>query len=438
MLNGPAQETTRITNNSQGSTRHDVLPLETWLVRQILRALNHVPIFIQLPDGSRVNPPDVTPELGIIIHTRRALWLFISNPALRFGEEYAKGNIEVVGDIVAFMLAIYRARPALHKMSFFNRYVVEGIRRRRNNTYQQSRDNVHHHYDIGNDFYKLWLDEDLVYTCAYFPGPTATLEQAQRAKLDYVCRKLRLQPGETVVDAGCGWGALAIHMARYYGVKVRAYNVSHEQIVEATARAKRLGLDGQVTFIEDDYRNISGRFDVFTSVGMLEHVGTAHYKTLGGVIDNSLTDKGRGLLHSIGQTEACAMNPWLVKHIFPGGYAPTLREMMGVFEPRGFSIMDVENLRLHYARTIEHWLQRFNQQEDKIRRMFDAEFVRTWRLYLAASIATFQQGGAELYQILFSREAVNDIPLTRAHLYNDDAEPDTDGQAWRIGRARPL
>jgi len=432
VLNRPTQATTGATGDPVIKPSNSVTSIEKWLTRLMLNALNHTPIFIQLPDGSRISPAGSDPQLGMIIHKRRSLWLFISNPALYFGEEYAKGHIEVVGDLVDFLIAVNQARPPLHKMNFFNRYVVEGFNRKRNNTFNKSRNNVYHHYDIGNEFYKLWLDENMVYTCAYFPAPTATLEQAQTAKLDYVCRKLNLQPGETVVDAGCGWGALAIHMAKYYGVKVKAYNVSHAQIVEATARAKQLGVSDKVSFVEDDYRNISGSFDVFTSVGMLEHVGTTHYKTLGQVIDNSLTDKGRGLLHSIGQTEACAMNPWLVKHIFPGGYAPTLREMMGVFEPRGFSILDLENLRLHYAKTIENWLQRFDRRQDEIRHMFDEDFIRTWRLYLAGSIATFRKGGAELYQIVFSREAMNDIPLTRAHLYSDVVDTRLDRKAWQI------
>ena len=152
------------------------------------------------------------------------------------------------------------------------------------NTLSGSKENIHDHYDIGNDFYRLWLDDKMQYTCAYFPAPSATLEEAQIAKMDHVCKKLMLRPGETVVEAGCGWGTLALHMARHYGVKVKAYNISHEQVVSAREQAKAEGLDNAVEFIEDDYRNLSGKFDVFVSIGMLEHVGTRYYRELGKII----------------------------------------------------------------------------------------------------------------------------------------------------------
>src|SRR3569623_864318 len=215
-----------------------------------------------------------------------------------------------------------------------------------------ARDNIHHHYDIGNDFYRLWLDSELVYTCAYFPDAAASLEQAQQAKLEYVCRKLCLKPGETVVEAGCGWGALARYMARRYGVTVRAYNISHEQIAHARERARAEGGDGRVEFIVVVYRAISDRCDAFVSVGMLEHVGKAIYGELGAVIDRCLDAQGRGLLHSIGRDRPMPMNAWIERNIFPGAYPPALLEMSEVLEPGGISVMDVEILRLHLARTL--------------------------------------------------------------------------------------
>ena len=253
----------------------------------------------------------------------------------------------------------------------------------------------------------------MVYTCAYFPTPDTSLEDAQTAKLDLVCRKLWLQPGETVVEAGCGWGALALHMARHYGVTVKAYNVSREQIRTARERAKAAGLDGRVEFIDDDYRAIRGQFDVFASVGMLEHVGLRNYRCLGEVIDRCLRPGGRGLIHSIGRDEAGPLNSWIEKRIFPGAYAPCLREMMQVLEPRRFSVLDVENLRLHYALTLQHWLDRFEAASSRVAEMFDEGFVRAWRLYLAGSLAGFRTGTLQLFQVLFARHASNDIPWTR-------------------------
>ncbi|OGW38896.1 MAG: cyclopropane-fatty-acyl-phospholipid synthase, partial [Nitrospirae bacterium GWD2_57_9] len=289
--------------------------------------------------------------------------------------------------------------------------------RPRLNSLSGSRENIHDHYDIGNDFYRLWLDDRMQYTCAYFPSPSATLEEAQIAKMDHVCKKLMLKPGETVVEAGCGWGTLALHMAKNYGVKVKAYNISHEQVVNARQQAKALGLDKLVVYIEDDYRNIRGTFDVFVSIGMLEHVGAQYYRELGTVIGRSLKENGRGLIHSIGRNKAEPMNAWLERRIFPGSYSPTLREMMEIFELSGFSIIDVENLRLHYAKTLEHWLGRFEQAKERIGTMFDEKFIRSWRLYLAGSIAAFAVGDLQLFQVVFAHPGKNDLPWTRAHLY---------------------
>jgi len=291
------------------------------------------------------------------------------------------------------------------------------MERVRANTPQRSRENVHHHYDLTRDFYRLWLDPQLVYTCAYFPSPDVTLEQAQIAKMDHICRKLRLQPGETVAEAGFGWGTLALHMARHYGVRVKAFNLSHEQTVFARQRAREEKLDGEVEFIEDDYRNISGRSDVFVSVGMLEHVGMSHYPDLGSVIHRVIGDSGRGLLHFIGRNRPAPLSAWIKKRIFPGAYTPALGEVIDIFEPWDLSVLDVENLRPHYAKTLEHWLDRFNRAEPQVSAMFDSKFVRTWRLYLAGSLVAFRVGTMQLFQIGFAGPEAPRIPSTRSHVY---------------------
>jgi cyclopropane-fatty-acyl-phospholipid synthase len=324
--------------------------------------------------------------------------------------------IEIEGELTAFLETVYRT---MADTPLFRRISDPGAYRRNQpslNSLMGSRRNIHHHYDIGNNFYQLWLDAEMVYTCAYFPDPTYSLEDAQIAKMDLICRKLRLQPGQTVVEAGCGWGALARHMARQYGVNVRAYNISHEQIAYARKRTASEKLEGHVEYIEDDYRNITGRYDAFVSVGMLEHVGPDHYLELGRVIDRSLKDRGVGLIHTIGQNQATPMSPWFLKRMFPGSYPPTIREMMAIFEPFDFTVQDVENLRLHYARTCEHWLGRFEQNLDLIREMFDERFIRTWRLYLSGCIANFYIGTLQLFQVVFSRHTNNSVPWTRAHL----------------------
>jgi cyclopropane-fatty-acyl-phospholipid synthase len=263
----------------------------------------------------------------------------------------------------------------------------------------------------------MWLGETMAYTCAYYPNLAATLEQAQIAKMDHVCRKLQLQPGDHVVEAGCGWGGLALHMASRYGARVRAFNISAEQIAYARERARRERLDDRVEFVQDDYRNISGRYDVFASVGMLEHVGRENYPELGRVIRRSLGSAGRGLIHSIGRNRPGPLHPWITRRIFPGAYAPSLGEMMQIFEPSGLSVLDVENIRLHYALTLRHWMDRYRAAEDRVRRMFDDTFVRMWRLYLAGSIAGFETGTLQLFQVVFSTRENNQVALTRQHQY---------------------
>jgi cyclopropane-fatty-acyl-phospholipid synthase len=237
--------------------------------------------------------------------------------------------------------------------------------------------------------------------------------------MDHICRKLRLRPGDKVVEAGCGWGALALHMARQYGAEVKAFNISTEQVRYGRERARAEGLAGRVEFIEDDYRNIRGRFDAFVSVGMLEHVGKEKYAALRAVIDRCLTMEGsRGLLHFIGRDRQRPLNAWIRRRIFPGAYPPTLREALEwIFEPGGLSVLDVENLRLHYARTLVHWLGRFENTVEQVRAMFGEPFVRAWRLYLAGSEAAFATGWMQLFQVVFTRTGENDVPWTRDHLY---------------------
>jgi cyclopropane-fatty-acyl-phospholipid synthase len=290
------------------------------------------------------------------------------------------------------------------------------------NTLPDSRDNVHHHYDLGNPFYQLWLDRELVYTCAYFAEPHMSLEAAQIAKFDLVCRKLRLRSGETVIEAGCGWGALALHMARQYGVHVKAFNVSREQLEYARSRASREGLAGRVEFIDDDYRNVVGQYDAFVSVGMLEHVGLKHFHSVADVLRRTIRpDGGRGFLHFIGRDIARPLNAWITRRIFPGAYPPTLAEVTkGIIAPAGMSTIDVENLRLHYARTLACWSERFAAAREQVRALYGATFERAWELYLAGSQAAFATSSLQLFQVLFVPRRSTPPALTRADIYEAD------------------
>ncbi len=390
--------------------------MEARLLQRLLQAAGNPEVELLLWNGIAVRGADLrdTPAGRVRIKDRATLYRMLRDPQMEFGEAYSEGRVEVEGDLVKLLESAYRASPAERRRGVLARLVG---RRPRANTLAGSRENIHHHYDMGNEFYSLWLGSTMAYTCAYYPTEDATLDQAQLAKFDHVCRKIRLQSGEHVVEAGCGWGGLAMHMAEHYGAKVRAFNISKEQIKWAREQAQARGLAGRVEFIEDDYRNVSGQYDAFVSVGMLEHVGVENYPALGRLIRRVLPANGRGLIHSIGRNSPGELHPWIEKHIFPGACPPSLAQMAQIFEPSGLSVLDVENLRLHYARTLRDWLGLYERAEEKVRALYDEKFVRMWRLYLAGSIAGFTTGTLQLFQVVFATAENNDLPATRAHLY---------------------
>jgi cyclopropane-fatty-acyl-phospholipid synthase len=381
-------------------------PFDRWVLGRIQQTVPTAPIQFALWDGFELPPPSRPTVSTVRFRNRPGLFSWLWDPDLNFGETYMSGAVEISGDLVELLEAVYRAlSPAKPRPWWLWQ---------KSNDVRAAKENVHHHYDLGNEFYRLWLDREMVYTCAYFPTPEYSLEAAQLAKMDLVCRKLRLVPGERVVEAGCGWGSLALFMAANYGVSVRAFNVSVEQIAYARERAARAGLSRQVEFVEDDYRNATGTYDAFVSVGMLEHVGLREYPTFGSVIGRSIGPNGRGLLHFIGRDRPMPLNPWIRKRIFPGAYPPTLSEVVDrALVPQQLSVLDVENLRLHYEKTLAHWLERYNGAADTIARMFDEPFVRAWRLYLAGSQVAFRTGSMQLFQIVFARGGSNHIPWTR-------------------------
>jgi len=387
------------------------------LMRWVLQQAGNPRISVRLWNGDEFQVTESRPVACMELKEPRAVFELLRARSVGFGECYSQGSIEIHGDLLAFANEVTAAITRKQAGRYYGPKIGSLLHAMRYNTLTRSRNNVHHHYDLGNEFYKLWLDERMQYTCAYFASPAATLAEAQLAKLDHVCRKLRLQPGQKVIEAGCGWGGLALHMAEHYGVEVIAYNNSHEQVAFARQRAAEMGLENRVTFVEDDYRKIADRCDVFVSVGMLEHVGLGNFRTLGEIISRCLRQDGIGLVHSIGRSHPQKPDAWIVKHIFPGGHMPSLSEMTRVFEPHKLSIIDVENLRLHYARTCALWLQNFLSAADQVTAMYDEKFVRMWQLYLAGASAGFQSGTLQLYQILFAPPGNNKVPWTREYQY---------------------
>ena len=412
-LGVPAAQRDPENEPEQAASSPEPNAVDRWLHRQLTSRLDGERVQVVLWDEPE---PAATDRLPIVVRIgdRKALRRVVLHPDLYFGDLYAAGRITVHGALLTAIDEAYRytAQKTAPLAKF--------VRGRKIPTpdLMDSRRNIHHHYDIGNDFYKLWLDrEALQYTCAYYADSAMTIEQAQQAKMHHVCRKMRLKPGETVAEAGSGWGGFALFMAKHYGAKVRSFNISKEQVAYARDWARREELQNNVEFVEDDFRNISGKYDAFVSIGMLEHAGAGNYRDLGRLIDRVLTPEGRGLIHTIGRDKPQPLNPWIDKRIFPGAYPPTLREMMEIFEPNGLSVLDVENIRLHYAETLRAWLDRFEENVDSVRSMFDETFVRAWRLYLVGSIAAFLRGKLQLFQVLYARSGANETPWTRAHVY---------------------
>jgi cyclopropane-fatty-acyl-phospholipid synthase len=385
------------------------------MVRKLLSAVGDPPISVALWDGRSVGVPESEAVGSVRIHDSGALLRLLYDLEVEAGDLYAEGRLSFEGNLVELLRIVFQSKLEVGLIwRLLPRRMVQGVLR---TDIGSARKNAQHHYDVGNDFYALWLDERMVYTCAYFANPDDSLEDAQLAKMDHVCRKAALRPGQRVIEAGCGWGALALHMARYYGVSVRAFNVSHEQILYAREQAEKQGLQDRVEFIEDDYRNISGTCDAFVSVGMLEHVGASHYEELGRLIDRTLERDGLAFLHTIGRSQASRTNRWIEQRVFPNACPPSLRQMMDILEPSGFVALDVENLRRHYWLTTKNWFERYERSMDRIEQLVGPEKTRTWHLYLAGCVAAFDLSSLQLFQVLFTRTENNRIPWTRAHLY---------------------
>jgi cyclopropane-fatty-acyl-phospholipid synthase len=285
------------------------------------------------------------------------------------------------------------------------------------NSITRSRRNIAFHYDISNDLYKLFLDKDMQYSCAYFRSPSDTLEQAQINKKNHIIAKLRLEPGMKVLDIGSGWGGLAIEMAKQKGVFVTGVTLSTQQFELATQRAKDAGVADRVTFKLLDYRKLEGPFDRIVSVGMFEHVGMPHYNEFFRQVYKLLGEDGIALLHSIGYAKpSLATNPWLERYMFPNGYLPSLGETIPYIEKAGFWISDAETLRLHYGYTLREWKNRFRNHREQIVSMYDETFFRMFDLYLSGCEMAMLHGDSLAWQIQFAKKA-GVVPITRDYIY---------------------
>ncbi len=335
---------------------------------------------------------------------------------LGFGEAYMDGRLDVehLGELLKF--TSYN-QPGINS-SLGKQIAHRFARNVKNNQAEQ----ISSHYDLGNDFYSLWLDDTMTYTCAYFTDLTDSLELAQRQKIDHVLRKLQLHQGQRFVDLGCGWGHLVVRAAKLYGAKGLGVTLSREQYNYAVQLAEREGVSELASFKCMNYQDMKDhneQYDRVVSVGMLEHVGRGNLKQYFDVVDHLLAPGGISVLHSITQQVEDDMPAWIDKYIFPGGYVPSLREVTHVLPEYDYHLTDYESLRLHYALTLDEWYRRFEANLDAVREQgYDERFIRMWRLYLLGSAAAFRYGTFDLSQLVFTKGLQNTLPLTRAALYN--------------------
>ena len=358
-----------------------------------------------------------------------AQWGFMTDPELRLGELYTDARLLVeegsIYDFLALVLGNVRSAPQAKPnlpARIANRLRFATRRPRQRNTSRRAKSNVAHHYDLGDDLYRLFLDDDWQYSCAYFETPGQSLEQAQLAKKRHIAAKLLLQPGQRVLDIGCGWGGLAMYLAQTAGAGgVLGITLSEEQLATARRRAGEAALDGKVEFRLTDYRDVRDSFDRIVSVGMFEHVGLAYYDTYFENCRRLLRSDGVMLLHTIGCTGVPShANPWLDKYIFPGGYLPTLSELTPAIERCGLMVTDIEVLRLHYAETLLHWRQRFMQRRDEALRLYDEKFCRMWEFYLAFCEAAFRYEDVVVFQVQLAVKTET-APLTRNYIGEREA-----------------
>ena len=344
----------------------------------------------------------------------------VFNPELNAGEAYMNGDMTFEDSTLRDFLTLI----SINRVSLGS-YPVQRILRRISRLFKRfqqanpigkAQQNVAHHYDLGNDFYRLFLDEGMQYSCAYFLSDDDTLEQAQRNKLRLLAAKLNLSPGLKVLDIGCGWGELALYLAALSDVEVVGVTLSKEQYESARSRARASGLGDRVRFELKDYREVEGRFDRIVSVGMFEHVGVHHYGEFFAKINELMDDDGVALIHSIGHmSPPGTASPWLRKYIVPGAYSPALSEVFDVVEQNSLWVTDLEFLRLHYAKTLAHWSRRFEVNRDKIEAMYDEKFARMWEFYLTSAEMMFRTGSQLVFHMQLARRR-DAVPINRDYV----------------------
>ncbi|MGH4124557.1 MAG: class I SAM-dependent methyltransferase [Clostridium sp.] len=365
-------------------------------------------------DGSEENYGEGEAKFKIIFNEPIPKGDIINDPSIALGEAYMTRKIDVEGSLQSVIESLYNNKESFLRKSEMYQKLIKIVK----NTVKKSKDNIQFHYDIGNDFYKLWLDDNMTYSCGYFENDTDSLNQAQKNKINYILRKLNLKQGQSLLDIGCGWGELIISAAKQYKVKATGITLSSEQLQKANERIKAEGLEELVQVRLVDYRELKNMsFDRIVSIGMLEHVGKENLPEYFNIVNNLLKEKGLSLLHCITGVNESGTNTWIDKYIFPGGNIPGIKNIITYIAERKFELIDIENLRRHYGKTLEHWAENFENALPIIEKSKDETFIRMWRLYLSSCAASFNCGNINLHQILFAKGVNNDLPCTREYMY---------------------
>ena len=384
-------------------------------IKSFLHTFKDESFCVKFWDGDEVKVGENEPLFKIILKKPIPKKDILTSTTLAFGEAYMNGDLEVEGDFSLMLNTVLK-----YKDKFTTDF--KGLPKIFSNltSTKKQKEEVTYHYDIGNDFYKLWLDDTLSYSCAYFKNENESLGEAQLNKIHHLLKKLNLREGITLLDIGCGWGALLIEAAKLYKIKGLGITLSEEQFKAFKERIEKENLQDYLQVKLMDYRELekSGLlFDRVVSVGMLEHVGRSNYDLFMKCVSKVLKKEGVFVLHYISGLYESEGDAWIKKYIFPGGVIPTLREIISLSADYRFYTVDVESLRMHYYKTLLKWAENFEKNTDKVREMFDEKFVRMWRMYLYSCAACFYTGVIDLHQIVFTKGVNNSLPLTREYLY---------------------
>ncbi len=393
------------------------------VVRKILEDVNskaEESVGVRFPDGREI--PEGRVDHRVVFKSWDALKRTLKDLEMGFGEGYMRGEIEVEGDLERVLIAGSRYLNGLEGSRGFSALLFRVANALSAVNKVREKRNVQHHYDLGDEFYRLWLDESMTYSCAFFPSPDASLEEAQREKRRIIFEKLLLEEGDRLLDIGCGWGSIILEAAQEYGAHSVGITLSENQYRHVREEIRRRGLEGKVEVYLMHYVDLprlGKKFNKVVSVGMFEHVGREHYRTFFRTVSSVMEEGGLFLLHTIGKVHPGSQSRWIRKYIFPGGYLPGIAEVLCAFEGMDFCLIDLDDWRPHYYRTLKEWRRRFWEKVDTVREMYGEEFVRMWDLYLVASAVSFYTGSNHLFQFLLSKGVKNDYPLMRRSISRD-------------------